>query len=67
MATSFARAATDETGRLVRLVPAPQRIVSLAPGISETLYALGLEDKIVGVTTFCDWPPAVQAKTKIGG
>ena len=67
VATSFARAATDETGRLVRLVPAPQRIVSLAPGISETLYALGLEDKIIGVTTFCDWPPAVQAKTKIGG
>lgn len=64
---SIAHAVTDETGRRVQVRPAPQRIVSLAPGISETLYALGLEDKIVGVTTFCDWPPAVQAKTKIGG
>ncbi|MDD3250610.1 MAG: cobalamin-binding protein [Smithellaceae bacterium] len=64
---SFASAVTDETGRRVQVRPVPQRIVSLAPGISETLYALGLEDRIVGVTTFCDWPPAVQAKTKIGG
>lgn len=64
---SFASAVTDETGRRVQVRPAPQRIVSLAPGISETLYALGLEDKIVGVTTFCDWPAAARAKTKIGG
>jgi iron complex transport system substrate-binding protein len=64
---SIARAVTDETGRRVQVRPAPQRIVSLAPGITETLYALGLEGKIVGVTTFCDWPAAVAAKTKIGG
>lgn len=60
-------AATDETGRRVHVTAAPRRIVSLAPGITETLWALGLEDKIVGVTTFCDWPPAAAAKTKIGG
>lgn len=63
----FARAVTDETGRRVQVRPAPRRIVSLAPGITETLYALGLEGKIVGVTTFCDWPAAAAAKTKIGG
>jgi iron complex transport system substrate-binding protein len=64
---SFARTVTDEIGRSVNISPAPQRIVSLAPGITETLYALGLDRSIVGVTTFCDWPQAARAKTKIGG
>ena len=62
-----AAAVTDETGRRVPVAAAPQRIVSLAPGITETLFALGLEGQIVGVTTFCDWPAAARAKTKIGG
>ena len=64
---SDARTVTDEIGRRVNVAFAPQRIVSLAPGITETLYALGLEDQIVGVTTFCDWPAAARTKTKIGG
>ncbi len=57
----------DETGRMIRIAKTPQRIVSLAPGITETLYALGLGDRIVGVTTFCDWPAAALAKERIGG
>jgi iron complex transport system substrate-binding protein len=65
--TSCARAVTDETGRSVIVIPAPQRIVSLAPGITETLYALGLDDKIAGVTTFCDWPAPARKKPRIGG
>ena len=64
---SSARTVTDETGRSVNITPHPQRLVSLAPGITETLYALGLGDKIAGVTTFCDWPAAVRKKTRIGG
>ncbi|MHB8138464.1 MAG: cobalamin-binding protein [Smithellaceae bacterium] len=64
---SYARTVTDETGRLVTISETPQRIVSLAPGITETLYALGLADQIVGVTTYCDWPVAVRLKPKIGG
>jgi iron complex transport system substrate-binding protein len=64
---SCARTVTDEIGRSVNITPAPQRIVSLAPGITETLYALGLDDKIAGVTTFCDWPAAVCTKPRIGG
>jgi len=51
---------TDEIGRRVDVVRFPQRIVSLAPGITETLYALGLDEQIVGVTTFCDWPAAAR-------
>ena len=45
----------------------PKRIISLAPSTTEILYALGLGDRIVGVTTFCDYPEAAKAKAKIGG
>ena len=44
----------------------PQRIVSTAPSITELLYALGLGDRVVGVTRFCRYPPEAQLKTKIG-
>jgi iron complex transport system substrate-binding protein len=45
----------------------PERIVSLAPNITEILYSLGLGDKIAGVTSFCDRPDAAKRKPKIGG
>ncbi len=64
---SWSREVKDEIGRAVSIAPRVQRIVSLAPGITETLYALGLEDKIVGVTTFCDWPARAVEKEKVGG
>jgi iron complex transport system substrate-binding protein len=64
---SFANQVTDEIGRSINISPSPKRIVSLAPGITETLYALGLGDKIVGVTSFCNWPPAALKKQRIGG
>jgi iron complex transport system substrate-binding protein len=43
------------------------RIISLAPSITETLYALGLGERVVGVTRFCDWPPEADAKPEVGG
>jgi cobalamin transport system substrate-binding protein len=43
------------------------RIVSLAPSTTETLYALGLGDNIVGVTRFCYYPEEAQKKPKVGG
>jgi len=43
------------------------RIVSLAPNITETVYALGLEDSLVGVSSFCDFPEAASMKEKVGG
>jgi iron complex transport system substrate-binding protein len=49
------------------LAAQPQRIVSTAPSITELLYALGLGDKVVGVTTFCNYPPEAKKKPKIGG
>ena len=45
----------------------PERISSLAPNITETLYALGLDNKLVGVTTYCLYPEAARALPKIGG
>ena len=64
---SCAGAITDEIGRSVNITPAPQRIVSLAPGITETLYELGLDDKIAGVTSYCNWPLRARQKPRIGG
>ena len=43
------------------------RIVSLAPNMTEVLFAIGLGDKVVGVTTFCDYPEEAKKKPKVGG
>ncbi len=43
------------------------RIVSLAPSITETLFALGLGDRVVGVTRFCTWPREAAEKQTVGG
>lgn len=45
---------------------APQRIVSLAPSITENLFALGVGDRVVGVTSWCDYPEEAKGKTVIG-
>lgn len=58
---------TDQAGRVVTLDAVPQRIVSLAPSNTEILFALGLNDSIVGVTDWCDYPQEALAKDKIGG
>lgn len=57
---------TDDLGREVRIEEAPQRIVSHVPGITEILFALGLDERIVGVSEYCDYPEAAKAKPKIG-
>jgi iron complex transport system substrate-binding protein len=44
----------------------PRRIISTSPSVTEMLYALGLGDRVVGVTTFCHYPPEAMKKTKIG-
>lgn len=44
----------------------PARIVSTSPSITETLYALGLGPRVVGVTTFCTHPPEARSKPKVG-
>ncbi len=61
------REVTDETGRTVRIPQPVHRIVSLAPSLTETVYALGLQDHLVGDTDYCDYPADAQKKTKVGG
>ena len=56
----------DDLGRLVAINGTPQRIISLAPSNTEILFALGLADKVVGVTMYCDYPPEAQEKEKVG-
>ena len=58
----------DDFGRPFPLpAETPRRIVSMAPNITEILFALGLGGRVVGVTRFCDWPPEAKAIPKIGG
>jgi len=57
----------DDLGRLVPINGTPQRIISLAPSNTEILCALGLGERIVGVTDYCDYPPEALNKTKVGG
>jgi len=57
----------DAVGRSVAVPEAPRRIVSLAPNITEILYAVGAGDLVVGVTDYCEWPPEAARKPHVGG
>ncbi|MDF2892269.1 MAG: ABC-type Fe3+-hydroxamate transport system, periplasmic component [Clostridia bacterium] len=57
---------TDLKGREITLDKVPERIVSLSPSNTEILYAVGAGDKVVGVTTYCDYPAEVKDVEKIG-
>ncbi|MCX7795752.1 MAG: cobalamin-binding protein [bacterium] len=65
-ASSFPLTVKDDVGRKVTITKEPKRIISTAPSVTETLFALGLEEKIVGVTTFCNYPEEAKTKEKIG-
>lgn len=67
-AAAAAQVITDDLGRPFTLpAETPRRIVSMAPNITEALFALGLGGRVAGVTRFCDWPPEARALPKIGG
>ena len=57
----------DDLGRLVRMRAAPERIVSLAPSLTETVFALGLGGRLAGVTDYCDYPPEARTRARVGG
>ncbi len=58
---------TDSQNRVVVVPNNPQRIISMAPSVTEILYALDVEDRVVGVTDYCDYPSEASQKTSIGG
>lgn len=57
---------TDDLARTVKIAPNPQRIASLAPSITEILFALGLGDRIVATDDFSDYPEAAKSKPRVG-
>lgn len=57
----------DDTGATLRLAAPAQRIVSLAPHITETLYAAGAGGQLVGAVEYSDYPEAAKKLTRIGG
>ncbi len=64
---SATKTVVDESGRTVQVPVTPMRIISLAPSLTETIYALNLQDRLVGDTDFCDYPADAQKKPKVGG
>ena len=57
---------TDDLGRTVALGSYPSRIISFAPSLTEMICALGGLDRLVGVTSWCNWPAQVKQKTSVG-
>jgi iron complex transport system substrate-binding protein len=57
---------TDFKGRSIVLDKVPQRIVSLSPSNTEILFALGAGDRVVGVTSYCDYPEEAKKVEQVG-
>jgi len=66
MANLAPRTFVDDLDRKIYLAKPPTRLVSLAPSITEVLYAIGSSEQIVGVTEYCDYPPEARLKPKVG-
>lgn len=61
-----AKTAIDQFGRVVDVPDNPQRIVAMAPSITEILFALDLSDRLAGVTRFSDYPPQAETLPRVG-
>ena len=64
---TFPLTVTDDAGNEVTIEAKPEKIVSLLPSTTETLFALGLDEEIVGVSDFDNYPEAALDKEKVGG
>lgn len=66
-ASAGALTVRDMLGNEVTLARPPVRIVSLVPSVTEIVFALGGEGRLVGVTDYCDFPPEAKQKPSVGG
>ena len=66
MANIASRTFVDDLGRKIYMAKPPARVVSVAPSITEILFAIGAAGQVVGVTEYCDYPPEAREKPKIG-
>ncbi|MBN1299584.1 MAG: cobalamin-binding protein [Melioribacteraceae bacterium] len=57
---------TDDMGYEHKFEKIPQRVVTLAPNLTEIIYELGAEDKLIGNTTYCNYPPSADTVAKVG-
>ncbi len=65
--SGFPLTVVDTIGREILIKERPKQIISLAPSLTQTVFALGAEDRLVGRTRFCLWPPEAVAIKNIGG
>ncbi len=65
--SGFPLTVVDTIGREILIKERPKQIISLAPSLTQTVFALGAEDRLVGRTRFCLWPPEAVAIKSIGG
>jgi cobalamin transport system substrate-binding protein len=65
--TVFPMTVTDSLGRKVTFARPPRRIISIAPKNTELLFAIGAGDQVVGVTSYCNYPPEARTRPQVGG
>lgn len=58
---------SDDSGSSLELAQPAHRLISLSPSNTEMVYYLGLQDRLVGVTEFCNYPPEAKNKPQVGG
>lgn len=66
MAAKSTLSITDDRGQVLQLRSIPRRVISLAPSVTEILFRIGAAPQVIGVTNYCNYPPAVSGVARVG-